>query len=320
MIIDLNFEVFDRVSMEPSIFVLSGASSSGPVRVGREESRKAFEEMKLVSAERENWEAPNWRIVFSRSSKLASVLESALSNSKAIGECFEVRSGLQAYERGKGNPPQSAEDVKSHVFDREEREDAQSVRYLGGKDVGRYQLSWSGLWMQYGTWLAQPRELSIFTRPRVLIREITSPFPRCLNSTFTEAQYLNNKSVLNILHPTDDVAELKCLLGLLNSKFMSAYYKQYGVKSARKLFPKIVIRNVREFPFPCDLPADQREALAELVDHTLLLNAQTSSTTQQSKKILSNQIDATDRQIDQLVYGLYGLTDEEIKVVEEAVS
>ena len=33
---------------------------------------------------------------------------------------------------------------------------------------------------------------------------------------------------------------------------------------------------------------------------------------------LQRQIDATDRQIDQLVYQLYGLTDEEIKIVEEA--
>ena len=29
-------------------------------------------------------------------------------------------------------------------------------------------------------------------------------------------------------------------------------------------------------------------------------------------------VDATDKQIDQLVYELYGLTDEEIKIVEEA--
>ncbi len=33
---------------------------------------------------------------------------------------------------------------------------------------------------------------------------------------------------------------------------------------------------------------------------------------------LQRQIDATDRQIDQLVYELYGLTEEEIKIVEEA--
>jgi hypothetical protein len=33
---------------------------------------------------------------------------------------------------------------------------------------------------------------------------------------------------------------------------------------------------------------------------------------------LQRQIDATDRQIDQLAYELYGLTDEEIRIVVEA--
>ena len=35
------------------------------------------------------------------------------------------------------------------------------------------------------------------------------------------------------------------------------------------------------------------------------------------KTVLQGQIDATDRQIDRLVYDLYGLTEEEIKIVEE---
>lgn len=34
------------------------------------------------------------------------------------------------------------------------------------------------------------------------------------------------------------------------------------------------------------------------------------------KTALLRQIDATDRQIDQMVYKLYGLTEEEIKIVE----
>jgi hypothetical protein len=38
----------------------------------------------------------------------------------------------------------------------------------------------------------------------------------------------------------------------------------------------------------------------------------------QRRELLQREIDATDRQIDQLVYQLYGLTDEEIKIVEEA--
>lgn len=38
------------------------------------------------------------------------------------------------------------------------------------------------------------------------------------------------------------------------------------------------------------------------------------------KSILQRQIEATDREIDQLVYELYGLTDEDIKIVEGETS
>ena len=39
----------------------------------------------------------------------------------------------------------------------------------------------------------------------------------------------------------------------------------------------------------------------------------------QAKTVLKRQIAATDRQIDQLVYELYDLTEEEIKIVEAEV-
>ena len=38
------------------------------------------------------------------------------------------------------------------------------------------------------------------------------------------------------------------------------------------------------------------------------------------KTMIQRQIDATDAQIDRLVYELYGLTDEEIAIVEEATA
>jgi hypothetical protein len=37
----------------------------------------------------------------------------------------------------------------------------------------------------------------------------------------------------------------------------------------------------------------------------------------QRREQIQREIEATDRQIDQLVYQLYGLTDEEIRIVEE---
>ncbi len=38
----------------------------------------------------------------------------------------------------------------------------------------------------------------------------------------------------------------------------------------------------------------------------------------QRREQIQREIDATDRQIDQRVYQLYGLTDDEIRIVEEA--
>jgi hypothetical protein len=44
----------------------------------------------------------------------------------------------------------------------------------------------------------------------------------------------------------------------------------------------------------------------------------TAVKTAHDKEVLQRQIEATDRQIDRLVYDLYGLTEEEIRIVEEA--
>jgi hypothetical protein len=74
--------------------------------------------------------------------------------------------------------------------------------------------------MKYGPWLAQPRELSMFSRPRVLVREITAPLPKCLHAMYANDVLLNNKSILNVLHPDNDAQLLKALTCILNSRFI----------------------------------------------------------------------------------------------------
>jgi hypothetical protein len=266
LVTGLNYPVFRKVSMEPCIFVVSGSESTGPASVVQTTSREEFIVAEASPVDRNRWSSPEWRIVLSPSDDSARVIDRIVETSESIGQVFDVRSGLQAYERGRGNPPQTADDVKNHVFDREEREDENSVPYLGGSDVKRYELAWSGLWMQYGPWLSQPRDFGIFSRPRVLLREITSDLPYCLNATYVSDAYLNNKSVLNIVSFDNDPTNLKCLLGVLNSRLTSLYYKQRAVKSDRKIFPKVVIRNVREFPYPRTIEPLKRDQLARLVD------------------------------------------------------
>ena len=55
----------------------------------------------------------------------------------------------------------------------------------------------------------------------------------------------------------------------------------------------------------------------ELVDTILQLHLRLAAAqTAHDREMIQRQIDATDKQIDALVYQLYGLTDEEIKIVE----
>ncbi|MCK4393632.1 hypothetical protein KAX17_12070 [Candidatus Bipolaricaulota bacterium] len=58
--------------------------------------------------------------------------------------------------------------------------------------------------------------------------------------------------------------------------------------------------------------------MVNLVQTMLELHKQLAAAkTDHEKSLIQRQIDSTDKQIDQLVYELYGLTDEEIRIVEE---
>lgn len=60
------------------------------------------------------------------------------------------------------------------------------------------------------------------------------------------------------------------------------------------------------------------DKIVSLVDNMLKLNKKLKKTkTPHEKELLERQIKITDNQIDRLVYELYGLTEEEIRVVEK---
>jgi hypothetical protein len=111
------------------------------------------------------------------------------------------------------------------------------------------------------------------------------------------------------------------LLGLLNSKLLGWYFPfvsasfRGGWRSANRQFLSQLPIRIIDFADPTDKSCHDR--IVALVELILALHKQLeSANTGHEKTALKRQIDATDRQIDQLVYELYGLTDEEIRIVE----
>jgi hypothetical protein len=61
--------------------------------------------------------------------------------------------------------------------------------------------------------------------------------------------------------------------------------------------------------------------MVDYVDRIVTLNGRSSSVkTTHERMALERQLGATDLEIDRLVYELYGLSEEEIRIVEEATA
>jgi type I restriction-modification system DNA methylase subunit len=248
-------------------------------------------------------------------SKIISRIESENKPLSHIGEIFY---GIKAYQVGKGKPPQTEDILERKPFTPFKKEDNTFLPFFDGKHVGRYELLWEkNNWLKYGPWLAEPRQPQKYEGEKILIRKIVS---QTLIATYIpETSYCN--TLLFVLKIKRDVnLGYHCLLGILNSKFIGWYFRKKFQISADDTFPQIMIRDILQFPIPKPSKA-RHDRMIGLVEQMLSLHKQfAASKTPDEKTRLQRHIDATDQQINQLVYELYGLTEEEIKIVEvEAV-
>jgi hypothetical protein len=78
---------------------------------------------------------------------------------------------------------------------------------------------------------------------------------------------------------------------------------------------------IRTIDFSDPKDAARHENMVGLVGRILELHEKLAEAKiERERTVIGHQISATDKQIDNLVYELYGLTDEEIQIVEEATA
>ena len=122
---------------------------------------------------------------------------------------------------------------------------------------------------------------------------------------------------------TDDLY----LLGVLNSRLfwfaISNISIPFGIRAGeyryRLIYQYMEKVPIRVIDFTIHAEKAQHDRIVELVKRMLALHKQLAATkTDHAKTNTQRQIDATDAQINKLVYELYVLTEDEIKIVEEA--
>jgi len=135
-----------------------------------------------------------------------------------------------------------------------------------------------------------------------------------------EATYDNSKSIPQggvyfIVPNNEKCPSLIYLLGILNSKLMTFVYKTlFSGMHMGGGYLRFRTGFLKHLP----IKSYESKKMEDLVLQMLALHKKLHETTDEKmKRIIQKQIEITDKKIDALVYELYGLTEEEIKVVEE---
>ena len=123
----------------------------------------------------------------------------------------------------------------------------------------------------------------------------------------------------------DEPVDYEYVLGLLNSRLLDIYLKTLSSRFRggyyaynRQYIEQLPIRTIN---FSDAEDAARHEKMVGLVGRMLELHEKLAGAKiERERTVIGHQVSATDRQIDNLVYELYGLTDEEIAIVEEAMA
>jgi hypothetical protein len=215
-----------------------------------------------------------------------------LETGTSLGDRFDVCDGLIPYKTAA---------------------DADASRYTGftaksgwkkllrGKGIARYRICWQGEYIQYGEHLWCKRDERFFKSDKIMLHSMRNKaLARRLVAAIDKEKHYNTDNLINVIAKSGE-PPLEFLLALLNSKLINYWYRLH--------YPNVNINpgELRTIPLPV---ADsgvvkQIAGFAETVVSRLRANA-------------SADTSALEREIDQHVYALYGLTPEEIQIVEGA--
>jgi predicted type IV restriction endonuclease len=251
------------------------------------------------------------------------------SRSVPLGNVARPCSGYNPYEVGKGKAPNGQPHTQATVRDKPYHSEVpldQSWKpEVVGRDLSRYHIRWPvARFVKYGPWLAAPRNPENFSGKRILVQEITGGRDHRIIAAYCNQELYHSRDVIPIKFDTDWPSPL-FVLGVVNSQFIAWWHHRRSPKANKGLFPKVLVSDLERIPIPELVDhhlqdVASHDQMVALVERMLALHQElTAARTSQDKTMIQRQIEATDRQIDRLVYELYDLTDEEIGIVEGRV-
>ncbi len=234
------------------------------------------------------------------------IIQKIEDESTRLGESYFIIGGYKPYQVGygksiKGDFPQTIEDVSNRVYHSTAKIDETFYPDIKGENIHKYYITPNKQWVKWGDWLMSPKKREYFINPKIIVREVSG---KTITAGVDYLGYFTNDTTHMILE--NDKVSLRFILAIINSKLIGWYFRTvYGEEN--DLFPKIKINELKELPIKYS-SSEFRSVLIQLVDQILIIKGSNPAA----------DVSSFEAEIDQLVYSLYGLTEEEIKIIEQS--
>lgn len=305
------FPIFESAVVRNAINLFQ-KDSEGSKQVGYRNTANVTSFSDLLEREREFMTVEsllamnqNWGLAFYLGANDIKVINQISSSIDSICNHYDVSQGYIPYRKSDLIKIYGKEEgeriVKERLWHSQQPLDNTYIQEIYGRDITKYSYHSTGEYVKYGKHLACYVDLKFFNSSRLLVREITNPqIIACL----LDELFVNDPQLISVI-VRDERYSLEFLWGILNSKLATYYHFHHSPKATKGAFPKILVQDIKGFPLP--IASDEQISSLGKVSKKVLTK---------KKSNLSTDTSALENQIDFLVYHLYGLTYDEVLIVD----
>ncbi len=306
-IIKLPDHVFQSASVETIILLLSKHLITEDVYAYcfSNDEKVSLQKIQLESFDKQNWEKDkDLRFNIFANKETLSLLSKIKKRGHPLEDYVITSLGITPYDKYKGHDTNT---IKNRIFHSTAKIDNSYVPLISGKNIHPYFVSNEvEEYLHYGEWLGAPRERRFFTNEKIIVRQIVGDGLRIIAGYSNKPHYFTQIG-FSLLSRTNDSNQLMIILAILNSRLMSFYHKNKYLDVQKVLFQKVLIANTKKLPIVIPNDKSRIYLLIDTIIKAYQNNPETDTT-------------AEEQEIDRLVYHLYGLTYDEVKIVDPETS
>lgn len=290
-IVSFENKVFDAVTDSIIIEFLHGHTRSNLMKYYRvNDLNFTCTDCKCFNPEQWNSENELFKIDLRSNNDDKIIFSKMESNTIRLGDIYNVYVGIVA------------NGIKKFLSEFQENNNYK--KYLQGKHLEHYSIKKTSLFINFDKdKLHSNTDETVYEKEtKILLRKTGN----VLIATIDKEQYYTDQSIYNLYQQIGNNYSDYVLVAILNSKLMNYYYNKKLITNA-DVFPYIKGVHIKSFPIP-------NKQINSLLDETIENKVKELIDYKQNRN--SIKVNSLEHEIDQLVYQLYGLTDEEIAIVE----